>query len=117
MSNEKNTNNFQEMDDNALAQTVGGYLHVSQWRSYVSTTLIPMLSGQLASADAVDRVILNRVYSTLQGTMVPGASVVGAIGQLRSDYYMSRSNIHSDAVRNVLDRVINMASNYLAANA
>lgn len=117
MSNEKNTKAFQELEDNALEQTVGGYLHVSQWRNYAATTLIPMINSQLGSADAVDRTILNRVYSIIQGTMVPGASVVGAIGQLQSDYYTSRSNIHSDAVRSVLDRVVSLASNYMAVNA
>lgn len=117
MLNEKNAKAFHELDDSALAQTTGGYLQVSQWRNYAATTLVPMIVAQLNSADNIDKAILNRVYSTIQGTMVPGASVVGAIGQLSSDYYANRATIHSPAVRQTLDSVVSMASNYLAANA
>lgn len=117
MLNEKNTNGFQNLDDSTLEGAVGGYLQVSQWRSYVSTDLIPLITAQLSGADNVDRAILNRVYSAIQGTMIPGASVVGAIEQLSSDYYMSRSGIHSDAVRQALDSVVSLASSYLADHA
>lgn len=117
MMNDNNTKNFQPLEDGALEQATGGYLQVSQWRNYVSANIVPLLTAQLAVADNIDRAILNRVYSTFQGTMVPGASVVGAIQQMTSDYYMSRSNIHSDAVRQTLDSVVSMAGSYLAANA
>ena len=36
MLNEKNTNNFQKMEDSDLEGAVGGYLQVSQWRSYAA---------------------------------------------------------------------------------
>ena len=117
MLNEKNTNNFQKMEDSDLEGAVGGYLQVSQWRSYASTNLVPLITAQLGSADNVDKAILNRVYSAIQGTMIPGASVAGAISQLSGDYYANRGNIHSDAVRQALDTVVNLASSYLAANA
>ena len=117
MLNEKNTNNFQKMEDSDLEGAVGGYLQVSRWRSYASTNLVPLITAQLGSADNVDKAILNRVYSAIQGTMIPGASVAGAISQLSGDYYANRGNIHSDAVRQALDTVVNLASSYLAANA
>lgn len=117
MLNEKNTKDYQKMEDSALEGAVGGYLQVSQWRSYASTNLIPLITAQLNTADNVDKAILNRVYSAIQGTMIPGASVAGAISQLSGDYYANRGNIHSDSVRQALDTVVNLASNYLAANA
>lgn len=117
MPNEKHIHGFQTLEDDTLANATGGYLQVSQWRSYASTNLIPQITAYLSGADNVDRAILNRVYSVIQGTMIPGASVVGAIQQMSSDYYMSRSSIHSDAIRHSLDNVVNLASSYLAANA
>ena len=117
MTNETNMKGFQAIEDSTLEQVSGGYLQVSQWRSYVSTDLIPLITAQLATADTVDNTILNQVYSALQGTMIPGASVAGAIEQLSSDYYLSRSSIHSDAVRQALDSVVSLASNYMAENA
>ena len=117
MLNRKNTNGFEKVEDCDLARTVGGYLQVSQWRSYASTDLIPLITAQLTGADNVDKAILNRVYSAIQGTMIPGASVVSAIEQLYSDYYANRGNIHSDAVRQALDTVVDRASNYLSTHA
>ena len=117
MLNRKNTNGFEKVEDSDLARTVGGYLQVSQWRSYASTDLIPLITAQLTGADNVDKAILNRVYSAIQGTMIPGASVVSAIEQLHSDYYANRGNIHSDTVRQALDTVVDRASNYLSTHA
>lgn len=87
MLNEKNNKDFQKMEDSDLEKAVGGYLQVSQWRSYASTDLIP------------------------------GASVVSAIDQLYSDCYANRGNIHSDAVRQALDTVVDRANNYLSTHA
>lgn len=117
MLNEKNNKDFQKMEDSDLEKAVGGYLQVSQWRSYASTDLIPLITAQLSGADNVDKAILNRVYSAIQGTMIPGASVVSAIDQLYSDYYANRGNIHSDAVRQALDTVVDRANNYLSTHA
>lgn len=113
----KNENGFVKMNDVALEHAVGGYLQVSQWRNYVSMNLIPLITAQLTTADNVDSAILNRVYSAIQGTMIPGASVSSAIEQLSSDYYLNRANIHSDAVRQALDDVISLATSYLDTNA
>lgn len=117
MLNEKNNKDFQKMEDSDLEQAVGGYLQVSQWRNYASTDLIPLITAQLGSADNVDKAILNKVYSAIQGTMVPGASVVGAMEALYADYYVNCTNIHSDSVRQALDTVLTRIRNYLSTNA
>lgn len=117
MLNEKNTKDFHKIEDSELEKAVGGYLQVSEWRSYASTDLIPLITAQLTGADNVDKAILNKVYSAIQGTMIPGASVVGAMEELYADYYVNCTNIHSDSVRQALDTVLERISTYLGENA
>lgn len=118
MLNEKNNKDFQKMEDNDLEQVVGGYLQVSRWRDYATTDLLPLIIVQQGSADNNDKAILDKVYSAIQSTMVPGASVVDPMDQLYADYYyVNRTNIRSDSVRQTLDTVLTRISNYLSANA
>lgn len=117
MLNKKNSNDFQKIEDSELEKAVGGYLQVSQWRSYASTDLIPLITAQLSTADNIDKAILNKVYSAIQGTMIPGASVAGAMETLDADYSANCANIHSDSVRQALDTVLSRIRNYLAENA
>ena len=117
MLNEKTNKQFQKLEDGDLEKAVGGYLQVSQWRSYASTDLIPLITAQLSSANNIDKAILNKVYSAIQGTMIPGASVVGAMEELCSEYYTNCANIRSDSVRQALDTVVSRIQNYMATNA
>lgn len=117
MRNEKDNKHFQQVEDSELEQAVGGYLRVSQWRGYASTDLIPLITAQLSGANNVDKAILNKVYSAIQGTMIPGASVAGAMEELCGEYYANRANIRSDSVRQALDTVVSRIQNYMAANA
>lgn len=118
MNHEKNAGGITELDESVLEKVSGGYLQVSKWRAYATQNILPALILQRDAADASDQRILDRFYSTIQGTLVSGASVVAPIQNLRSDYYNnSRSTVHSASVRQTLDNAINMACSYLAANA
>ena len=118
MSYGKNAQGVTELNEGVLEKVSGGYLQVSKWREYATQNILPSLILQRDTADASDKTILDRFYSTIQGTLVPGASVVAPIKNLRSEYYNStRSTVHSASVRQTLDNAINMACNYLDANA
>lgn len=118
MNQKKNMEGFTELSENVLEKVSGGYLQVSQWRAYASQSILPPLFSQRNTADASDQMIIDRFYSTIQSTMVPGASVVVPIQSLRSDYYTSlRSAVHSATVRQALDDAINLSCGYLAAYA
>lgn len=118
MIHETNGKGIAELQDSVLEGVSGGYLQVSQWRAYATQNILPALLMQRNAADASDQGILDRVYNTIQETLVPGADVSAPIQNLRNDYYNSiRSTVHSDSVRMALDNAINMACSYLAANA
>lgn len=118
MNQEKNAEGITELNESVLENVSGGYLQVSKWIAYATQNILPALILQRDTADASDQRILDRFYSTIQGTMVSGASVAAPIQNLRSDYYSnSRSTVHSASVRQTLDNAINMACSYLAANA
>lgn len=118
MNHEKNAEGITELNESVLEKITGGYLQVSKWRVYATENILPALLLQRNAADASDQRVLDMFYSTIQGTMVPGASVVEPIQNLRSDYYNSiRSAVHSASVLQTLDNAIIMACSFLAANA
>ena len=108
---------IKKLNDKDLEKATGGYLQVSQWREYV-TTIVTRLTTQMAVADDNDKSVLNGVYSTLMGTMIPGAAISDSIATARNNYYAStRSTLHSTSVRDLLDDVLDGASEYLANNS
>lgn len=118
MNNEKHSQTINELQDSVLDQVSGGYLEVSKWRQYATQNILPPLILQKDTADASDKIILDKVYNTIQGTLVPGASVVAPIQNLRSEYHSSiRSGVHSASVRQTLDNAINMSCSYLDSHA
>lgn len=118
MKIEKHSENITELHESVLDQVSGGYLEVSKWRQYATQNILPPLILQKDTADASDKIILDRVYNTIQGTLVPGASVVAPIQNLRSQYFGSfRSGVHSASVRQTLDNAINMSCSYLDSHA
>lgn len=118
MNHEKKVAGITELNESVLEKVSGGYLQVSKWREYATQNILPPLILQREIADASDQRIVDRFYSTIQGTLVPGASVVAPIQNLRNEYYYStRSTVHSASVRQTLDNAINMACSYLDAHA
>ena len=105
---------IKKLTDNDLEKATGGYLQVSQWREYV-TGLVTRITTQMAVADDNDKTILNGVYSAIMGTMIPGAAISDTVTTARSNYYAStRASIHSTSVRDLLDDILDGASDYLA---
>ena len=105
---------IKKLNDKDLEKATGGYLQVSQWREYV-TGLVTRITTQMAVADDNDKTILNGVYSAIMGTMIPGAAISDTVTTARSNYYAStRASIHSTSVRDLLDDILDGASDYLA---
>lgn len=107
-----------ELADSALDSVAGGYLQVSKWRTYATNNILPVLLQAKYSADASDQIILDNVYNTIQGTLIPGADVCAPVYNLRNEYFNSiRNGVHSASVRSTLDSALNSACGYLDANA
>lgn len=109
---------FVELNDCALDSVAGGYLQVSKWRTYATNNILPVILQAKNSADASDQIILDTIYNTIQGTLIPGADVCVPVRNLRDTFLNSTCyGVHSASVRSTLESALNSACSYLDENA
>lgn len=104
--------------DDMLGEVTGGYLHVTQWGQFLSNQVMPVLNGLMGGASGNDRTILNTIYGTLQGTMVPGAAVASTVYNLWANYNaVYRPTLQSNKIQVTLDQTLYSARQYIETNA
>lgn len=100
--------------DEMLDDVTGGFLSVSQWVTYLSTQVMPVINGLMSGASGNDRTILNSIYGTLQGTQIPGASVADPVINLWATYNsVYRPSLQSSTIQMTLDQTLYGAKQYI----
>lgn len=109
---------FSAVDDEALETVSGGYLHVSKWRDYVATQIMPILNGLMSSASPSDQSIISIACNALQNTLIPNAEVAQPVRTLWSSYNNTyRVQLQSDTIKRTLDQTLYNAKLYIDQNS
>lgn len=111
-------NNNPAINDEELATVSGGvYLQVSQWRQFLSQSIIGPLDNLASSASGSDRAAVQGYIATLRSTCVPGAAVAEPVKNMWNSYnYSGRAAIRDAYVRTQLDQLLGSAYRYIIAN-
>lgn len=106
--------NIIPLNDDQLADTVGGYLQVSQWTQFLSQSIIPSLDNLAARATGSDRAAVQNYIATLRATCIPGAAVAEPVRSMWSNYNASgRNAIQDPGIRASLDQLLGSAYQYI----
>lgn len=108
-------NNIIPMADEQLESATGGaYLQVSQWRNFLSQSIIGPLDNLAAGAFGSDKSAIQGYLSTLRATCVPGAAVADPVINMWNGYMSSgRAAIQNSDVRTRLDSLLGSAYQYI----
>lgn len=108
-------NKITPIDDDQLASASGGaYLQVSQWRNFLSQSIIGPLDNLAAGAFGSDKSAIQGYLSTLRATCVPGAAVANPVINMWNGYMSSgRAAIQNSDVRIQLDSLLGSAYQYI----
>lgn len=85
----------------------------SQWGSFLSTQVMPILSGLMRGASENDVSILRTVYEILQDTAIPGADVANTVANLWVTYNtVYRPLLQSSKIPVTTDQALYSAKQY-----
>lgn len=110
--------NIKAVADEELGGVAGGYLQVSKWRDFATTSVFWPMNNAVINASDNDRQIVSTINNVLQGTMVPGADVAAPVYRIWSEYNsIYRPRLQSETVKATLDQALYAAVQYINQNA
>lgn len=99
--------------DDSSDLSAGGVLVKAQWGSFLSTQVMPVLSGLMCGASENDAYILRKICATLRGTAIQGTDIAATVANLWMTYNMVyRPSLQSSKIPITADQALYSAKQY-----